>query len=207
MNPETWTLEEVCDWLRQENFERLIEIFKENNVDGKTLMKINVEKLRRLKVPSKDHYVFLNTRELLRSKAIQGDNPHPPIARLILPPDPSTFLPFETQKEVVDLEDGTDISNSDDEMLESDEKSGDEANLVDEVDSFMHFDGEPLSRFRAAKYGAESFTEDDFKRAEEKKSDYGYLRRWMYMEDDELLPVYGESDEEKNYISSDLEEE
>ncbi|RIB11354.1 SNF2 family N-terminal domain-containing protein [Gigaspora rosea] len=234
MNPETWTLEEVCDWLRQENFERLIEIFKENNVDGKTLMKINVEKLRRLKVPSKDHYVFLNTRELLRSKAIQGDNPHPPIARLILPPDPSTFLPFETQKEVVDLEDGTDISNSDDEMLESDEKSGDEASsmdvdddedlndegdldedygsnlsedLVDEVDSFMHFDGEPLSRFRAAKYGAESFTEDDFKRAEEKKSDYGYLRRWMYMEDDELLPVYGESDEEKNYISSDLEEE
>ncbi|CAG8488898.1 33021_t:CDS:10 [Gigaspora margarita] len=182
MNPETWTLEEVCDWLRQENFERLIEIFKENNVDGKTLMKINVEKLRRLKVPSKDHYVFLNTRELLRSKAIQGDNPHPPIARLILPPDPSTFLPFETQKEVVDLEDGTDISNSDDEMFESDEKSG------DEVDSFMHSDGEPLSRFRAARYGAESFTEDDFKRAEEKKSDYGYLRRWMYMEDDELLP-------------------
>ncbi|CAG8445972.1 21919_t:CDS:10 [Dentiscutata erythropus] len=234
MNPEIWSVEEVCDWLRQENFERLIEIFKENNVDGKSLMKINIEKLRRFDVPSKDHYVFLNTRELLRSKAIQGDNPHPPIARLILPPDPSTLLPFESQKEIVDLEDGTDISISNDEMFESDEKSGDEVSsmdldddedlndeggldedydsnlsedLVENVDSSIHLDEEPLSRFRAAPYGAEQFTEDDFKRAEEVKADYGYLRHWMYMEEDELLPVYGESDEENNYISSDLEEE
>ncbi|CAG8592600.1 1609_t:CDS:2 [Dentiscutata heterogama] len=234
MNPEIWSVEEVCDWLRQENFERLREIFKENNVDGKSLMKIDIEKLRRFDVPSKDHYVFLNTRELLRSKAIQGDNPHPPIARLILPPDPSTLLPFGSQKELVDPEDGTDISISNDEMFESDEKSGDEVSsmdldddeglndeggldedydsnlsedLVDRVDSFIHLDEEPLSRFRAAPYGAEQFTDDDYKRAEEMKADYGYLRHWMNMEDDELLPVYGESDEENNYISSDLEEE
>ncbi|CAG8774756.1 16830_t:CDS:2, partial [Cetraspora pellucida] len=209
-----------------------------NNVDGKALMKIDIEKLRQFKVPSKDHYVFLNTVELLKSKSVQGaylqnwkgdisftfwfnhfislDNPHPPIARLILPPDPSTLLPFEIQKEIIDLEDGTDISTSDNEMFESDEKSGDDEtssmdldndeNLNDEegldknedsrlneylddgVDSFMNLNEEPLTRFRAVPYGAEQFTEEDYKRAEEKKSDYGYLRRWMHMEDDELLP-------------------
>ncbi|CAG8801443.1 16245_t:CDS:2, partial [Racocetra persica] len=96
--------------------------------------------------------------------------------------------------EIINLEDGTDISTSDNEMFENDEKSGD-----DEASSMDLDDEEGLND--------EQFTEEDYKRAEEKKSDYGYLRRWMYMEDDELLPVYGESDEENNYISSDLEEE
>ncbi|CAG8785650.1 9813_t:CDS:2, partial [Acaulospora morrowiae] len=36
---------------------------------------------------------------------------------------------------------------------------------------------------------------------------YGYMKKWLHMEDDELLLPYGESDQEQNYISSDLEED
>ncbi|CAG8453973.1 15682_t:CDS:2 [Acaulospora colombiana] len=61
---------------------------------------------------------------------------------------------------------------------------------------------------RTVKYGDNSKHMEQLReRVNEKKQNYGYMKKWLHMEQDELLLPYGESDPEQNYISSDFEED
>ncbi|RHZ88595.1 hypothetical protein Glove_22g109 [Diversispora epigaea] len=91
------------------------------------------------------------------------------------------------------------VNNENDEnfVMEDDEDNDSEGELSQTNEDIK-------SKFRAIKNG-ETIPEQDITRIVKRRKKYGYLKKWMYMENDELLPVYGESDEEQNYIPSDLE--
>ncbi|CAI2169219.1 16285_t:CDS:10 [Funneliformis geosporum] len=66
---------------------------------------------------------------------------------------------------------------------------------------------ELLSNFHAIRIGKDPISKKEEERILASQKKFGYATKWMYAEDDELLPVYGDSDEELYYLTSDFEEE
>lgn len=50
--PQSWDNIEVCEWLVKIHFEKLVDSFKERNINGSTLLNLNLSKLRELGVHS-----------------------------------------------------------------------------------------------------------------------------------------------------------
>ncbi|RIA90458.1 P-loop containing nucleoside triphosphate hydrolase protein [Glomus cerebriforme] len=63
-----------------------------------------------------------------------------------------------------------------------------------------------VSQFHVVRTGKEISKEEEERILSMQKM-FGYATKYMHAEDNILLPVYGESDEEGNYVSTDLEEE
>ncbi|CAG8673342.1 14207_t:CDS:10, partial [Funneliformis caledonium] len=79
---------------------------------------------------------------------------------------------------------------------------------VNNMDS-SEFGNKPeiLSNFHAIRVGKDPISKKEEERILASQKNFGYATKWMYAEDDELLPVYGDSDEELYYLTSDFEEE
>ncbi|CAG8462605.1 3948_t:CDS:10, partial [Diversispora eburnea] len=193
MPPHNWSVEEVCNWVRtlqvQEN---VVDRFKENKIDGAKLMNNYIDdNLLRNKMKISNWNERFN---VLQSISFLNKEDEQTIVPLVFPKlETPTFSLLQVGHQVSTVN-ATENSR---EIMEAD-NVGDDDNDDEGTDI--------ISSSEDSNYFAEkTIPEQEITRIIKRRKKYGYLKKWMYMENDELLPVYGESDEEQNYIPSDLE--
>ncbi|GBC45646.2 P-loop containing nucleoside triphosphate hydrolase protein [Rhizophagus irregularis DAOM 181602=DAOM 197198] len=116
---------------------------------------------------------------------------------------------YDSDEDRSDLYEDNDALSKDDEgdtIMEEDDRDNDIElnNKKDTYESNEVF----LSKFHVIRAGKDMISKEEEERILSLRKEFGYATKWMYAEDDELLPVYGNSDdEEKCYLTSDFEEE
>ncbi|GES94897.1 P-loop containing nucleoside triphosphate hydrolase protein [Rhizophagus clarus] len=105
-------------------------------------------------------------------------------------------------------EDSDALSKDDegDTIMEEDDRDNDSE--FNNKENFYESNEVFLSKFHVIRAGKDMISKEEEERILSLQKEFGYATKWMYAEDDELLPVYGNSDEEdKCYLTSDFEEE